>query len=131
MLRFSPPHKSHSPLPALLAPIQLNLNLLHPPANHPQPLQVGREGQERTVTADTYVAALDVPGIQRLLPTPWRTRWEFFDNVYKLVGVPVITVQLRYDGWVTEMSNDPAKVKDLKVAKGIDNLLYSADTYFR
>lgn len=26
-----------------------------------------------------------------------------FDNIYKLVGVPVITVQLRYDGWVTEM----------------------------
>lgn len=28
---------------------------------------------------------------------------ELFDNIWKLVGVPVITVQLRYDGWVTEM----------------------------
>jgi len=37
----------------------------------------------------------------------------------------------RYDGWVTEMSNDPVKVKDLTAARGIDNLLYSADTYFR
>lgn len=28
-----------------------------------------------------------------------------FDNIYKLVGVAVITVQLRYDGWVTEMKD--------------------------
>ena len=32
----------------------------------------------------------------------WRST-KFFDDVFKLVGVPVITVQLRYDGWVTEM----------------------------
>ncbi len=32
----------------------------------------------------------------------WRGS-QFFDDVFKLVGVPVITVQLRYDGWVTEM----------------------------
>jgi hypothetical protein len=32
----------------------------------------------------------------------WRSD-KFFDNVFQLVGVPVITVQLRYDGWVTEM----------------------------
>ena len=32
----------------------------------------------------------------------WRST-QFFDDVFKLVGVPVITVQLRYDGWVTEM----------------------------
>lgn len=95
-------------------------------------LKVGQAGKERVVAADAYVAALDVPGVQRLLPGAWRQRWKFFDDVYKLVGVPVITVQLRYDGWVTEMSNDPAKVKDLKGgARGIDNLLYSADTYFR
>lgn len=29
-----------------------------------------------------------------------------FDNIYKLVGVPVITVQLRYNGWVTEMQEE-------------------------
>jgi zeta-carotene desaturase len=46
------------------------------------------------VKADAYVAALDVPGAQRLLPQAWRTFPEF-DNIYKLVGVPVITVQLR------------------------------------
>ena len=32
----------------------------------------------------------------------WRSM-ELFDNIWKLVGVPVITVQLRYNGWVTEM----------------------------
>ncbi len=104
--------------------------------------------------ADAYVAALDVPGAQRLLPSAWRSMQvrarrpgaalrsrpaaarctgaarhrpahrrqhphglpftrtclpfsrplaQTFDNIYKLVGVPVITVQLRYNGWVTEM----------------------------
>ena len=38
----------------------------------------------------------------------WRKHTEF-DNIYKLAGVPVITVQLRYNGWVTEMQ-DPEKV---------------------
>jgi zeta-carotene desaturase len=71
-------------------------------------LRIGRETAERVVTADVYVAALDVPGAKRLLPTPWRT-YPLFDNIHKLVGVPVITVQLRYDGWVTELK-DAAKV---------------------
>jgi uncharacterized protein with NAD-binding domain and iron-sulfur cluster len=51
-------------------------------------------GREQVVRADAYVAALDVPGAQRLLPQDWR-RFPEFDNIYKLVGVPVITVQLR------------------------------------
>ena len=38
----------------------------------------------------------------------WR-KHAIFDNIYKLSGVPVITVQLRYNGWVTEMQ-DPVKV---------------------
>lgn len=50
------------------------------------------------------MAACDVPGIKRLLPSSWR-EWEFFDNIYKLVGVPVVTVQLRYNGWVTELQD--------------------------
>ena len=28
-----------------------------------------------------------------------------FDNIYKLDGVPVVTVQLRYNGWVTELQD--------------------------
>jgi zeta-carotene desaturase len=34
-----------------------------------------------------------------------------------------------YDGWVTELK-DAARVKDLRSPAGLDNLLYSADTYF-
>ena len=129
-------------------------------------LRMSRAGQERTVKADAYVAALDVPGAKKLIPQVppvpcsyetsvcscgtadlhqiavdgdpavatgrncwphgskaqgpmqgcrsqnpdastrrlqgWRNM-ESFDNIWKLVGVPVITVQLRYNGWVTEM----------------------------
>lgn len=48
------------------------------------------------------MTACDVPGIKRLLPAEWRDL-EFFNNIYELIGVPVVTVQLRYNGWVTEM----------------------------
>eukprot|EP00210_Caulerpa_lentillifera_P001306 g1257.t1 len=83
-----------------------------------------------TVTADAYVAALDVPGAKKLIPQPWRSI-PMFNNIFKLRGVPVITVQLRYDGWVTELK-DIKKVLDLESGKahGIDNLLYSADADF-
>ena len=36
-----------------------------------------------------------------------------FDNIYKLDGVPVVTVQLRYNGWVTELQ-DLEKSRQLK-----------------
>jgi zeta-carotene desaturase len=83
---------------------------------------------ETTVTADAYVGAVDVPGIQRLLPQDWR-KWSEFDNIYKLETVPVATVQLRFDGWVTELQ-DPEKRQQLEKAAGIDNLLYTADADF-
>ncbi|MGY6529316.1 MAG: 9,9'-di-cis-zeta-carotene desaturase [Cyanobacterium sp.] len=83
---------------------------------------------EELVTADRYVCACDVPGIQRLLPEGWR-KWSEFDNIYKLDAVPVATVQLRFDGWVTEL-NDPQKRAQLERAEGIDNLLYTADADF-
>ncbi|GLC33044.1 hypothetical protein PLESTB_000377000 [Pleodorina starrii] len=92
-------------------------------------LKIGSAGREQVITADTYVAALDVPGIKKLLPSEWRAAHPQFDAIYKLVGVPVITVQLRYDGWVTEMK-DASRVRDLRSPAGLDNLLYSADTYF-
>ncbi|XP_059654494.1 zeta-carotene desaturase, chloroplastic/chromoplastic-like [Cornus florida] len=60
--------------------------------------------QKKIVKADAYVAACDVPGIKRLVPPQWRES-EFFDNIYKLVGVPVVTVQLRYNSWVTELQD--------------------------
>lgn len=83
---------------------------------------------EETIVADAYVCACDVPGIQRLLPPAWR-KWTEFDNIYKLDTVPVATVQLRFDGWVTEL-RDPQARQQLEKAVGIDNLLYTADADF-
>jgi zeta-carotene desaturase len=81
-----------------------------------------------TITADAYVCACDIPGIQRILPQDWR-KWSEFDNIYKLDAVPVTTVQLRFDGWVTELQ-DAQQRQQLDHAAGIDNLLYTADADF-
>jgi zeta-carotene desaturase len=89
---------------------------------------IGNGETEENITADVYVAACDIPGIHRILPPEWR-RWSEFDNIYKLEAVPVATVQLRFDGWVTEMK-DVQERKQVEHAAGIDNLLYSADVDF-
>lgn len=81
-----------------------------------------------TVTADTYLCACDIPGVQRLVPEAWR-QWPQFDNIFKLTAVPVATVQLRFDGWVTELS-DPQARTQLQQAAGLDNLLYTPDADF-
>lgn len=91
-------------------------------------LVINNGGTEQTVKADTYVLALDIPGIQRAVPDAWR-KWPEFDNIYKLDAVPVATVQLRFDGWVTEL-NDPEKRAQLEQAEGIDNLLYTHQADF-
>ncbi|KAL4198460.1 hypothetical protein AMTRI_Chr03g140320 [Amborella trichopoda] len=91
-------------------------------------LSISKATEKQIVKADAYVAACDVPGIKRLLPSKWREN-EFFDNIYKLVGVPVITVQLRYNGWVTEL-RDLQLSRQLRRAAGMDNLLYSPDADF-
>ncbi|MDB9510655.1 9,9'-di-cis-zeta-carotene desaturase [Kamptonema animale CS-326] len=91
-------------------------------------LAIAKGETEETITADAYLFAGDVPGVQKILPTEWR-KWSEFDNIYKLDAVPVATVQLRFDGWVTEL-DDPEKRKQLSHAVGIDNLLYSADADF-
>lgn len=83
---------------------------------------------------DTVVAAVDVPGIKKVLPKSFR-QYPMFDSIYKLDTVPIATVQLRFDGWVTEME-DQARMMDTSGdqsdgrAAGIDNLLYSVDTEF-
>ncbi|MBD2593948.1 9,9'-di-cis-zeta-carotene desaturase [Nostoc spongiaeforme FACHB-130] len=89
---------------------------------------VAQGDSTETITADAYVCACDIPGIQRILPADWR-KWSEFDNIYKLDAVPVATVQLRFDGWVTELQ-DAEKRKQLNHAAGIDNLLYTADADF-
>lgn len=38
-------------------------------------LKVGPQGRETTVTADAYVAALDVPGIKKFLPQVGSLDW--------------------------------------------------------
>nr|UOL49155.1 zeta-carotene desaturase [Chelidonium majus] len=91
-------------------------------------IKVSKATNRKIVKADVYVAACDVPGIKRLIPPDWR-ELEFFDNIYKLVGVPIVTVQLRYNGWVTELQ-DLEKSRQLSGAAGLDNLLYSPDADF-
>ncbi|MBO1350345.1 MAG: 9,9'-di-cis-zeta-carotene desaturase [Hormoscilla sp. GUM202] len=91
-------------------------------------LVVAQGETEETITADVYVCAGDVPGTQRLLPPSWR-KWPSFDHIYKLDTVPVATVQLRFDGWVTEL-HDAEKRQQLREAAGMDNLLYTPDADF-
>ena len=84
---------------------------------------------------DAVVCALDVPGIKKVLPQSFRDNYPMFDNIYNLDTVPIATVQLRFDGWVTEM-NDDVRMMDISGDQsngrggGIDNLLYSADAEF-
>ncbi len=95
-------------------------------------LSLGTPDGEVRVEADVYLAACDLPGIQRLLPQAWRS-YSQFDDIYRLEAVPVATVQLRYDGWVTELGEGegPAAARrDLGRPTGLDNLLYTADADF-
>ena len=91
-------------------------------------LQLGTPDGEITVEADAYLAACDVPGIQRLLPDDWK-RFPQFAAIDQLEAVPVATVQLRYDGWVTEL-DDNRRRQDCSQPAGLNNLLYTADADF-
>jgi len=92
-------------------------------------LQLTTPTGEQQVEADVYLAACDVPGIQRLLPSHWKQRYTQFAHIDQLTTVPVATVQLRYDGWVTELEK-PAAGADPDHPAGLDNLLYTADADF-
>jgi zeta-carotene desaturase len=95
-------------------------------------LVLGTPEGEKRVEADAYLAACDVPGAQRLLPQAWR-RFPEFAAIDRLETVPVATVQLRYDGWVTELGDGAgpqARRADLTRPAGLDNLLYTADADF-
>ena len=101
-------------------------------STHITGLSLGTPDGERRIEADAYLAACDVPGIQRLLPEAWR-RHPQFDAIYRLEAVPVATVQLRYDGWVTELGETAAAAagrRNLDQPAGLDNLLYTADADF-
>jgi len=95
-------------------------------------INVGPKNEYREF--DAVVCALDVPGIQKVLPESFR-KVPMFDNIYKLETVPIATVMCRFDGWVTEL-NDERRMMDVSGDQsdgkggGIDNLLYSADAEF-
>jgi len=78
-------------------------------------LVVGKGESEEIITADVYVCAAAVEATQRLIPEKWRA-WSQFDNIYKLESVPVVTVQLRFDGWIDDID--------------MDNLLYAVKVDF-
>ncbi len=81
---------------------------------------------DKSISADKYLAACDVPGIKKIIPKEWY-QLEDFKGISKLRAVAVATIQLRYDGWVTELNNIN---NNLKEPSGLDNLLYSADASF-
>ena len=80
----------------------------------------------KTIIADKYLAACDVPGIKKIIPKDWYELRDF-KGLQKLRAVAVATIQLRYDGWVTELENCNT---DINKPTGLDNLLYSADASF-
>jgi zeta-carotene desaturase len=93
-------------------------------------LLLGTPDGDTTVEADIYLAACDVPGIQKLLPEAWR-KFPQFEAIHQLEAVPVATVQLRYDGWVTELNDEhESQRRDLNNPTGLNNLLYTADADF-
>ena len=80
----------------------------------------------KTINADKYLAACDVPGIKKIIPKDWY-KLRDFKGLNKLRAVAVATIQLRYDGWVTELEKCNT---DINKPTGLDNLLYSADASF-
>ena len=91
-------------------------------------LIMNRNNEEINIKADKYLAALDVPGIKRLIPSEWK-KYSEFAGIFKLDAVPVATVQLRYDGWVTELNSEQSRM-NLDTPAGLNNLLYTADADF-
>jgi len=144
MLEGSPQTGLHDPIVAYLEErgVKINLKKACRDIIH----EVDEDGKPTSVSGivvgptnevkefDCVVAALDVPGIKKVLPESFR-KHKMFDNIYNLDTVPIATVQLRFDGWVTEMENEGYMMNttgdqsDGK-APGIDNLLYSADAEF-
>ncbi|CAN8067269.1 unnamed protein product [Agarophyton chilense] len=94
-------------------------------------LVVANGVENKVVQADYYVAACDVAGAKRLIPGEWRERYDQFKKLYELDAVPVVTVQVRFDGWVTELQDEQKRMRvGNGQAYGINNLLYSADADF-
>jgi zeta-carotene desaturase len=145
MLEGSPQTGLHDPIIKYLEDRDVKINLSSPCRDivHDIDPETGLPTRVRGIKVgareefrefDAVIAACDVPGIKKVLPDNFR-KHDFFDKIYKLDTVPIATVQIRYDGWVTEM-DDEARMMDVSGdqsdgrAAGIDNLLYSVDTEF-
>ncbi|KAL3940560.1 MAG: hypothetical protein SGBAC_004916 [Bacillariaceae sp.] len=145
MLDGSPQTGLHDPIIKYLEDRNVKINLstpcrdfvhdLDPETGLPTRVRGIKVGQkEEYKEFDAVIAALDVPGIKKVLPENFR-KHDFFDKIYNLDTVPIATVQVRFDGWVTEL-NDEARMMDISGDQsdgrggGIDNLLYSVDTEF-
>jgi len=89
-------------------------------------LQLATPEGTKSIIADKYLAACDIPGIKKIIPKQWY-QLEDFKGLKKLRAVAVATIQLRYDGWVTELRGNNT---DINNPTGLNNLLYSADASF-
>lgn len=143
MLDGSPQTGLHDPIIKYLEDRDVKINLRTPVRNivHDIDEETGLPCRVRGIETnkeyrefDAVIAATDVPGIKKILPESFR-KYDTFDRIYNLDTVPIATVQVRFDGWVTEMQ-DEEKMMDISGDKsdgrapGIDNLLYSVDTEF-
>ena len=145
MLEGSPQTGLHDPIIKYLEDRNVKINLstpcrdivhdLDPETGLPtrvRGIKVGAKEEFREF--DAVIAATDVPGIKKLLPETFR-KYDFFDKIYNLDTVPIATVQVRFDGWVTEL-HDERRMMDVSgdqsdgKGAGIDNLLYSVDAEF-
>ena len=142
MLDGSPQTGLHDPIIKYLEDRNVKINLrtpvreiVHDVDENGMPTRVrGIKTNKDFFEFDTVICAADLPGTKKVLPESFR-KHDQFDKIYKLDCVPIATVQVRFDGWVTEM-NDETRMKDVAGDQsdgrgaGIDNLLYSVDTEF-
>merc|ERR1719265_478822 len=113
MLDGSPQTFLHDPIVKYLEErgVRINLrtgirDLVYETGPNGKPCKVtGLQVKDELREFDAVVAAVDLPGIKKLLPEPFR-QYPEFDNIYQLDAVPIATVQLRFDGWVTEMADE-------------------------
>ena len=112
MLEGSPQTYLHDPIIKYLTDRNVKINLSRDAGKsftrstkRASPLaspESGRAEGGRAEEFDVVVAALDVPGIKKVLAANFR-KYPMFDNIYNLDTVPIATVQVRFDGWVTEL----------------------------
>jgi len=144
MLDGSPQTGLHDPIIKYLEDRNVKINLGTPcreivhdvdddgKPTHIRGIKVGSKVEYKEF--DAVVVACDLPGTKKVLPKSFR-QYDLFDKIYNLDTVPIATVQLRFDGWVTELQ-DEKRMMDISGDQsdgrgaGIDNLLYSVDAEF-